>query len=256
MHTPHYPSDEEDPMGAADEGRQWPDEASVDNARTTLLQLLARAGVPSDDARQLIGLLEAGALTLAHEELSGGVRSAPGDKGEAYESGWLDGAGHLLEELGVLAERTLVGVVGADAQPGPAGERPRAGRMEVERVRVALTPLYLSFTAVSVLDPEATDEVLVAVLGTMSPRQRAGYAGRVTEFAVAHRTRLERLFSTFGPGSAITVHGRYSLLHSATSIAVLERLLVASQELRQEWDAAELPPAWLDGLTTAWNASV
>ncbi|MFD8979567.1 hypothetical protein [Streptomyces sp. NPDC059564] len=242
-------------MSTADEGRQWPDEVSVDNARTTLLQLLARAGVPSDDALELIGLVEAGALALAHEELSGGGRSAPGDKGEEYESGWLDGAGDLLEELGTVAERTLLRVVGPDGQPGPAGEHPRAGRMEVERARVALTPLYLSFTVVSELDPEVTEEVLAAVLGTMSPRQRAGYAGRLTGFATAHRARLERLFAEFGPGSAITVHGRYSLVHSATSIAVLERLVAAPQELRAEWNAAELPPAWLDGLTTAWTAS-
>lgn len=240
-------------MSAADEGRQWPDEVSVDNARATLLQLLARAGVPSGDARQLIGLLEAGALALAHEELSGG-RTVPRDKGEAYESGWLDGAEGLLEELGAVAERTLVRAVGAAGLQGPAGERPRAGRMEVERARVAVTPLYLSFTAASELDPEVTDEVLAAVLGTMTPRQRAGYAGRLTQFAAAHRARLERLFAAYGPGSAITVHGRYSLLHSATSIAVLERLLAAPHELREEWDAAELPPAWLDGLTTAWNS--
>ncbi|MBT2451433.1 hypothetical protein J7F03_31095 [Streptomyces sp. ISL-43] len=241
-------------MSTADEGRQWPDEVSVDNARTTLLQLLARAGVPSGDARELIGLVEAGALALAHEELSGGDRSAPGDKGEAYESGWLDGSGHLLEELGAVAERTLLRVVETDGEQGPDGEHPRAGRMEVELARVALTPLYLSFTAVSELDPEVTEEVLVAVLGTMSPRRRAVYAGRLNEFATAHRARLERLFAAFGPGSAITVHGRYSLVHSVTSIAVLERLVAAPQGLREEWDAAELPPAWLDGLTTAWNA--
>ncbi|OKK22910.1 hypothetical protein AMK16_01460 [Streptomyces sp. CB00455] len=242
-------------MSAADEGRQWPDEVSVDNARTTLLQLLARAGVPSDDAQELIGLVEAGALALAHEELAGGERSAPGDKGEAYESGWLDGSGDLLEELAAVAERTLRRVVGADEQAGPAQERPRPGRMEVERAQVAVTPLYLSFTTDSELDPEVTAEVLAAVLGTMSPRQRAGYAGRLTEFATVHRARLERLFAAFGPGSSIAVHGRYSLVHSATSVAVLERLVTAEQGLREEWDAAELPPAWLDGLTTAWTAS-
>ncbi|MCF3182395.1 hypothetical protein IPZ70_20955 [Streptomyces polychromogenes] len=87
----------------------------------------------------------------------------------------------------------------------------------------------------------------------MSPRQRAGYAGRLTEFATLHRSRLERLFAAFGPDSATTMHSRYPLLHSATSIAVLERLL-APRVLREEWDAAELPPAWLDGLTTAWSA--
>lgn len=241
-------------MSTADEGRQWPDEVSVDNARATLLQLLARLGVPSGDARGLIGLLEAGALALAYEELSGGTRSAPGDKSEAYESGWSDGADDLLGELGAVTERTLLRIVGPDGHQDQAGERPRAGRVEVERAQVALAPLYLSFTAVSELDPEVTEEVLGAVLGTMTPRQRARYAGRLTEFTAAHRAELERLFAEFGPGSAITVHGRFSLVHSVTSIAVLERLAAAPQALAEEWDAAELPPAWLDGLTTAWNA--
>ncbi|THA73715.1 hypothetical protein [Streptomyces sp. A0592] len=244
-------------MSVADGGRQWPDEVSVENARATLLQLLARAGVPSDDARQLIGLLEAGALALAHEELSA-ARSVPAEEGENGAEGSEGveeaGARAVLEELGAVAERTLVRAVGAEGEQGPAGERPRARRMEVERARVAVTPLYLSFTEVSELDPEVTDEVLAAVLGTMSPRQRAGYAGRLTEFAADHESRLERMFAGFGPGSAITMHGRYSLLHSATSIAVLERLAAAPRELREEWDAVELPPAWLDGLTTAWNA--
>ncbi|MFD5142286.1 hypothetical protein [Streptomyces sp. NPDC058401] len=242
-------------MSGADEGRQWPDEISVDNARTTLLQLLARAGVPADDAGELIGLLEAGALALAHEELSGRDLSAPGDKGEPYESGWLDGAGNLLAELGAVTERTLVRVVSPEGEQDAAGQRPRARRMEVERTQVALTPLYLAFTEVSELDPEATEEVLTAVLATMSPRQRARYAGRLTEFAEDHRARLRRLFATFGAGSAITVHGRFSLVHSATSIAVLERLTAEPRALREEWDAAELPPAWLDGLTTAWDAA-
>ncbi|MFG2616926.1 hypothetical protein ACGFXC_04825 [Streptomyces sp. NPDC048507] len=241
-------------MSTADEGRQWPDEASLDNARATLLQLLARAGVPSGDARELIGLVEAGALALAHEELSAAGRTAPGDKGEEYEAGRLDGADDVLEGLGDIAERTLLLVVSPDGQRSAPGERPRAGRVEVEQTRVALTPLYLSFTAVSELDPEVTEEVLVAVLATMTLRQRAGYAGRLTRFTGTHRARLERLFAQFGPGSAIAVHGRYSLLHSATSIAVLERLAAAPQELRLEWDAAELPPAWLDGLTAAWTA--
>ncbi|MFJ8017321.1 hypothetical protein [Streptomyces sp. NPDC096339] len=240
-------------MGAADEGRQWPDEVSTDNAKTTLVQLLARAGVRPGDAWELIGLVEAGALALAHTELSGGARSAPGDGGGAYGSGWLDATEEILKDLGAVAERSLVRAMEAAGDPGPAGARQRVGRMEVERARVALTPLYLSFTEVSELDPEVTEEVLVAVLATMSPRERAGYPGRLTEFAAVHVNRLKRLFAAFGPGSAITVHGRYSLLHSPTSIAVLERLVATPQALREKWNAAELPPAWLDGLTTAWD---
>ncbi len=156
----HY-GDEEERMSAAHDGRQWPDEVSVDNARTTLLQLLARTGVPSGDARQLIGLVEAGVLALAHAELGAPGRSAPGDKGEEYRSGWLDGAEALLEELGAVAERTLAGVTGPEGDQGGPGGHPRARRMEVERAKVALTPLYLSFTAASELDPDVTEEVLV-----------------------------------------------------------------------------------------------
>ncbi|MEU8779576.1 hypothetical protein [Streptomyces sp. NPDC048606] len=243
-------------MSAAEEGRQWPDEVSVDNARATLLQLLARSGVHADDASQLIGLVEAGVLALAHEELSDRDRGAGWeDKGEEYAAGRLDGEEDLLERLGAIAERTLVGAVGEEGPASRAGEHPPVGRVEVERAQVALSPLYLSFAAVSELDPEVTGEVLVAVLATMGPRRRAGYATRLTEFTTAHHARLERLFATYGPGSAITMHGRYSLLHSAAGIAVLERLTAVPAELREEWDAAELPPAWLDGLTTAWHTT-
>lgn len=241
-------------MNAAEEGRQQLDAVSVLNAKTTLVQLLARAGVYSGDAEELIGLVEAGALALAHREVGAMGRSAPGDKGELYESGWLDGARAVTDALGVTAERALQHAVGSDASAGAPDHRPPVGRMEVERAKVAVTPLYLSFTAVSDLDPEVTEQVLTAVLGTMTSRQRAAYAGRLAEFASEHRVRLERLYAEYGPGSTIAIHGRYSLIHSPTSIAALERLLTAPAALREEWDAAELPPAWLDGLTTAWGS--
>lgn len=242
-------------MNAAEEKPQLLDAASVANARTTLLQLLARAGVYTGDAEQLIGLVEAGALALAHVEATAAGRSAPRDKGEAYESGWLDGARGVAGVLGAIAERTLRDAVGPDPSDDSPEDRPRVRRAEVERAQVAVTPSYLSFTSVSDFDPEVTTEVLTAVLGTMGTRQRATYAGRLSEFSSAHRARLERLYAQFGPGSDIAIHGRYSVVHSPTSLAVLERLTTAPSALREEWDAAELPPAWLDGLTTAWDAS-
>ncbi|MFD3552151.1 hypothetical protein [Streptomyces goshikiensis] len=242
-------------MNAAGEGPQLPDAVSVANAKTTLLQLLARAGVFTGDTEELIGLVEAGALARAYEEITARAGSAPGDKGEPYESGWLDGARDVVDELGVIATRAGRRSAGSDAPEESPEERPRVRRMELERAQVAVTPLYLSFTSVSDLDPEVTSEVLTAILGTMTSRQRAGYAGRLTEFSAAHRARLERLYTEYGPGSAIAIHGRYSVVHSPTSLAVLERLATVPSALREEWDAAELPPAWLDGLTTAWNAS-
>ncbi|MEU9034123.1 hypothetical protein AB0D45_04315 [Streptomyces sp. NPDC048352] len=242
-------------MNPADEEPQQLDPVSLHNARTTLVQLLARSGVPSDAAEELIGLVGAGVLAAAHREIAGPGRTAPGGKGELYASGWLDGARAVTDELGDIAERALRQAVGADPADDPSGPRPPVGRMEAERAKVAVTPLYLSFSTVSDLDPEVSEQVLTAVLGTLSPRQRAAYAGRLTRFAADHRLRLARLYAEFGPGSAIALHGRYSLLHSPTSLAVLERLVTAPSALREEWDAAELPPAWLDGLSASWAAS-
>lgn len=243
-------------MEAADDGRQQLDTASVVNAKRTLLELLGRAGVFAGDAEELIGLIEAGALALAHEEIGRIARSAPGEKGELYESGWLDGTQALAGELGELAERALRDAVAAGPSDPAQDARTPVRRTQVERAKVAVLPLYLSFTTVSDLDPEVSEQVLKAVLGTMDSRRRAGYAGRLAQFAAAERGRLERLYAEFGPGSAIAVHGRYTLLHSPASIAVLERLATEPAALREEWDAAELPPAWLEGLTTAWGAAL
>ncbi|URM92492.1 hypothetical protein LUW75_23905 [Streptomyces sp. MRC013] len=240
-------------MDAAGEGRQQLDAVSVLNARRTLLQLLGRAGISSGEAEELVGSVEAGALALAHEEVGAGGRSAPGGKGEPYESGWLDGARAVVDELGDLAARAARRAVASGPPASSPGRRPPAGRMEVERAKAAVVPLYLSFTTASDLDPEVSDQVLAAVLETMGPGERAGYAGRLAEFAEAHRVRLERLYAQYGPGSATAVHGRYSLLHSPTSPAVLERLAAAPEALREEWDAAELPPAWLEGLSATWD---
>ncbi|MFJ8649756.1 hypothetical protein ACIRNI_26995 [Streptomyces sp. NPDC093546] len=241
-------------MDTAEEGRQQLDAASVHNAKQTLFQLLGRAGVFSGDAEELIGLVEAGALAVAYREVGGIGRSVPGEKGELYASGWLDGAQAVTDGLGDLAERALRQAVASGPSASAPDDRPPVRKMQVERAKVAVTPLYLSFTDVSDLDPEVSEQVLTAVLGTMNSRQRAGYAGQLAEFASVHRVRLERLYAEYGPGSTIAIHGRYSLVHSPTSIAVLERLATAPSELREEWDAAELPPAWLDGLTTAWGA--
>ncbi|WP_030312967.1 hypothetical protein [Streptomyces flavochromogenes] len=242
-------------MNTADEGRQQQlDVASVLNAKTTLLQLLARAGVYTGDAEELIGLVEAGALAGAHTEIAEARRSAPQEKGEAYASGWSDGALAVADELGTVAERALIRAVTAGPSADSADERSPVRRAEMERAKVAVTPLYLSFADASDLDPEVTEQVLGAVLRTMNPRQRAGYPGRLTRFASAHRAHLERLYAEYGPGSPIAIHGRYSLVHSPTSVAVLERLAETPSALHEEWDAAELPPAWLDGLTTAWGS--
>ncbi|MEV7525399.1 hypothetical protein [Streptomyces sp. NPDC091371] len=241
-------------MNASDEGRVQADQAGVLNAKSTLVRLLARAGVHASEAAELIGLVEAGALTLAHREISRFEEDLPQEKDALYESGWRDGTRAVTGELAAIAERALRDVVGPDTPAASAEALPPVRRMEVERAKVAVMPLYLSFAAASDLDPEVSEQVLSAVLGTMTVRQRAGYAGQLTEFASAHRVRLERLYTEYGPGSPIAVHGRYSLFHSPTSVAVLERLVTTPEALREAWDSAELPPAWLEGLRTAWTS--
>ncbi|MFD9286839.1 hypothetical protein ACFWBV_00660 [Streptomyces sp. NPDC060030] len=227
------------------------------NAKRTVLELLGRSGMFRDEAEELVALVEAGAIADAHSEI-GERRGAPAGSGEAYGNGWRDGTLAVSDELARVAERALTRALGPQLSGSPgavARDRNPVGRVDVERAKVAVLPLYLAFSDISELDPEVSDEVLTAVLGTMNVVGRVGYAGRLEQFTDSWRDRLARLYAHYGPRGRIAVHGRYSLLHSPTSIAVLERLTAAPSALRAEWEHAELPPAWLDGLLTAWEAS-
>ncbi|MFD4691607.1 hypothetical protein [Streptomyces sp. NPDC058463] len=250
-------ADEEDTIDTAEMGRHPLDSASIMNARNTLLELLGRAGVFRDEAEELIALVEAGAIADAHNEV-GRAEGLPDEKGEPYDTGRHDGARAVRDELARIAERALDRAIGpamSGSELGTVRGHHPVGQVDVERAKVAVTPLSRSFSDVSGLDPEVSDEVLTAVLGTMSVVGRVGYAGQLEQFTESHRQRLTRVYAQYGPGSRIAVHGRYSLLHSPTSIAVLERLTAAPAALRAEWEHAELPPAWLEGLATAWRAS-
>ncbi|MEV4945593.1 hypothetical protein [Streptomyces sp. NPDC053755] len=234
------------------------DSTSVMNAKKTLHELLGRAGVLRTEADVLISLVEAGAVASARAEVGAIEGEASRERGELYGTGWYDGARAVGDELFRIAERTLRGATApTGAAQGPRPEDPAAhppvGRMDVERAHVAVTALYLTFTQKSELEPEMADEVLMAVLGTMSARERVGYPGVLEKFAESHAGQLARLYADYGPGSGIAVHGRHSLAHSPTSIAVLERLSTAGEALETEWEAAELPPGWLDGLASAWR---
>ncbi|MFD8801232.1 hypothetical protein [Streptomyces atroolivaceus] len=249
-------ADEGDTIDTAETDRHPLDSANVTNARNTLLELLGRAGVFRGEAEELIALVEAGAIADAHSEV-GRAERVPAGQGESYGVGWRDGARAVGDALARVADRALERAIGPET-PGSAGVprvRHPVGRMDVERAKVAVIPLFLEFSETSDLDPEVSDEVLTALLGTMSVVGRVGYAGRLEQFTGSHRERLAHLYAQYGPHSRIAVHGRYSLLHSPTSIAVLERLTAAPSALRAEWEHAELPPAWLEGLSTAWSAS-
>ncbi|MFD9503359.1 hypothetical protein [Streptomyces sp. NPDC060035] len=250
-------ADEEDTINTPEMLRHQLDSASVMNAKKTLLELLGRSGVFRGEAERLIALVEAGALADAHSEV-GKAEGVPDEKGEPYGIGWHDGARAVSDALVRITERALERAIGpatSDSVADAAQGHHPVGRVDVERAKVAVTPLSLSFGDASDLDPEVSDEVLTAVLGTMGVVGRVGYAGQLERFTESHRERLAELYAQYGPRSRIAVHGRYSLLHSPTSIAVLERLTAAPSALRAEWEYAELPPAWLEGLATAWRAS-
>ncbi|MFF4244618.1 hypothetical protein ACFYY2_09090 [Streptomyces sp. NPDC001822] len=250
-------ADEEDTIDTADAGPYPLDSASVVNAKETLFELLGRAGVPRSEAEELIALVQAGAIADAHSELSR-ADAAPGDSGEPYGRGWHAGARAAADVLVGIGERALeraIGPAATGAEENASQSHHPVGKVDVERAKVAVAPVYLTFSGSSDLDPEVSDEVLTAVLGTMSVVGRVGYAGQLEQFAGTERERLARLYARYGPNSHITLHGRYSLLHSPTSIAVLERLTVTPSALRAEWEHAELPPAWLTGLSSAWSAT-
>ncbi|MFE4454906.1 hypothetical protein [Streptomyces sp. NPDC056796] len=248
-------ADEGDTINTTETGRHALDPTSVTNAKETLLDLLGRAGVFRGEAEELIALVEAGAVADAHDEIGKAMGDGPG--GGPYDAGRYDGARAVSDELARVAERALERAIGPAAASGSAHavaqDRHPVGRVDVERARVAVTPLYLTFSDISDLDPEVSQEVLTAVLGTMSVVGRVGYAGQLARFTASHHGRLTRLYAHYGPRGHIAVHGRYSLLHSPTSIAVLERLIAAPSALRAEWEHAELPPAWLEGLASAWH---
>ncbi|MFC8225007.1 hypothetical protein [Streptomyces sp. NPDC057287] len=246
-------ADEGDAIDTAERGRHTLDPANVRNAKNTLFELLGRQGVSPGDAEELIALVEAGAIADAHSEAEKAA-GVPAGQGGPYAAGWHDGARAVGDELVRVAERALDRAIGDAVRSAGGGHHP-VGRMDVERAKVAVMPLYLAFSDTSDLDPEVSDEVLTAVLGTMSVVGRVRYAGRLEQFTSTHRQRLARLYRQYGPRSRIAVHGRYSLLHSPSSVAVLERLISARPALRTEWEHAELPPAWLEGLSTAWHAS-
>ncbi|WP_424216884.1 hypothetical protein ACN20G_32820 (plasmid) [Streptomyces sp. BI20] len=247
-------------MNDADEQPRALDEADVTNAEQTLRRLLGRMGIGPDDASELIALVEAGVLAVARREVDR-VDPAPDpapdpadpDPAAPYARGRRDGLRAAAERLDELTRQALGPALPGRVADPEGAERPPVTRMSVERAKVAVTPLHLSFTEPSDLDPEVSDQVLRVVLGTMGTGRRAGYAGHLSAFAEDNRTRLERLYAQYGPGSAVAVHGRHLLLHSPAGIAVLERLVTAPDTLREEWDAAELPPAWLEGLATAWG---
>ncbi|MEU8523886.1 hypothetical protein [Streptomyces sp. NPDC048577] len=247
-------------MNPAEEARHPLNSASVLNTKQTVLELLGRAGVFEDEAEMLIALVEAGALTDAHSELGKVAGEVPGGRDGDYAEGWSDGAQAVGAELGRVADRLLRQATAPaphdDSAAAGGRSRPPVGFVDVERAKVAVTPLYLAFTHASDFDPEESDRVLTAVLGTMSALGRAAYAGRLDEFTHAHGDRLRRLYADFGPGSAVGIHSRYSLAHSPSGIAVLERLSTVPEDLRAAWDSAELPPAWLEGLAKAWDDAV
>ncbi|WP_432753807.1 hypothetical protein ACE1OA_32385 [Streptomyces sp. JL2001] len=243
-------------MNPAEEARHPLNSASVQNTKQTVLELLGRAGVFGDEAAMLVALVEAGALTEAHGELGKTGVELPEGRGGEYADGWSDGAHAAGAALGRLADRLLQEATATGPHGGSRADGrplPPVGFVDVERAKVAVTPLYLVFAHASDFDPEESDRVLTAVLGTMSALERAGYAGRLDEFTRAHGERLTQLYADYGPGSAVGIHSRYSLAHSPSGIAVLERLSTAPEELRAAWDSAELPPAWLEGLAKAWG---
>ncbi|GAA1923557.1 hypothetical protein [Streptantibioticus ferralitis] len=76
------------------------------NARLRLLAILAASGLSADEADELVGALEAGAVASAHCDVVELEGNAPDERGEAYEHGWFDGTTKMTGQLVQIADRT------------------------------------------------------------------------------------------------------------------------------------------------------
>ncbi|MER5888102.1 hypothetical protein ABT160_30145 [Streptomyces sp. NPDC001941] len=103
------------------------------------------------------------------------------------------------------------------------------------------------------------DEQLLPVLwASVHPSERAGYAAVLEAFTARHEERLGRLFTDYGPASAIAGSGRYEVFGYPVSLLILERLSgVGSRfRLRAWWQSEGLDLRWLEDADHGWGGAV
>ncbi|MFF1651157.1 hypothetical protein [Streptomyces sp. NPDC058240] len=129
------------------------------------------------------------------------------------------------------------------------------GRGAADAVLAVAVRSYPHFTVHARFESGMTEAVVPVLWSVIGCGGREAYPARLEEFIGRYQARLARLYTDYGPGSAIAGHGRYELLAHPVSLIALERLTAVRFALAGRWED-ELPEAWLVDLGSAWGIHV
>ncbi|MER8233136.1 hypothetical protein [Streptomyces sp. NPDC094049] len=240
-------------------------QSETTGARFTVFQALAAAGIPPEQADEIVSKLEAGAVAGAHTWIS--ESSPPHGSDPQFEDGWYAGVRDVASYLLRIADTTATtqrGLAASSAlllahpwQPASPASTPPAQELaptlDTKKVLAAARRCTWALAGPGdFLDPEASDEILATALGAVREDEKAGYPEGLEAFAEQHRARLEKLLHAYGPGSAPASHGRYVLAGRPESLIIYERMEAAPFLLRSRWDRA-LDAVLLDDLEFVWG---
>ncbi|MFI0976432.1 hypothetical protein ACH4SP_05335 [Streptomyces sp. NPDC021093] len=131
-----------------------------------------------------------------------------------------------------------------------AAEEVREGA--ADRVLAVAVRSYAAFAVHVRFDDTMTEEVLPVLWSVLTEEECAASPARLEEFVNTHRERLVRLYTEYGPQSAIAKHGRHELLAHPVSLIALERLSTARFALAMRWNG-KLPDRWLNDVSATWG---
>lgn len=93
--------------------------------------------------------------------------------------------------------------------------------------------------------------IIDAISTTFEQADIDDYADILDAFVIRHRTDLEKLYSDYGPHSAVAYLPTYVLFGQAESLAILERLSTKRHALAAAWSTAGMPRAYLEAVASA-----
>ncbi|MCL7496087.1 hypothetical protein M8I34_32485 [Streptomyces sp. MCA2] len=246
-------------------------QSEATNARFTVFQALAAAGIGHEQADDIVSKMEAGALAGAHTWIS--ESSPPHGSEPGFEDGWFADVRDVATYLLRIADTTATAQRGRAASSAmllshlQRSASPAPAETPVEEPAPAPAPLYarrilavaegFAWAIAAPGERHWPDggEFLDVALRAVRPEEREGYSERLTAFVEQHRARLEELLRAYGPGSRPASHGRYALVGQPETLVILERMETNPFGLRSEWQK-ELEDVFLDDLEFAWGPRI
>lgn len=129
----------------------------------------------------------------------------------------------------------------------------RVGEEQVQQVLAAAERIFLSLTGYTGFDLDLSEEILAAVLKSVSVEQQEGYVRQLEAFAEASRERLVQLYGKYGPGGKFADESRCYLTHQPASVVVCERLDTVPMWLTSVWNNEIDAETVLERFTHLWR---